>query len=104
MHRASIKIEVKSDGHVLAEREFCQEDQVLEDLENMFLTTIFDRMQSLGEDVFNKAQTEKERLEEEAQTKKKGKKTKKAAKKSSKTKQPKQTDAQSDDQQASEEA
>jgi hypothetical protein len=79
MLRASIILKVEQDGKSLSEREFSQEDAKLEDLQDMFLNTIFQRMQSLGADVFDTADTKLEELE--AAAKAAAEKKKKPAKK-----------------------
>jgi hypothetical protein len=107
MLRASIVLKVEHDGQVLAEREFSQEDQKLEDLNDMFLNTLFQRMQTLGSDVFDAAEEkleeiveEKQRKREEAEAKKgKGKKKPAAKKKAAvKKKEPEGDKEGSDDQ------
>lgn len=80
MYRASLKIEVEVDGQVLAERTFCQEDQNLDELKDMFLTTVFHRGEGVCESTFETAEVEDEKRIE-AEEKKKSKKKKKAMKK-----------------------
>jgi hypothetical protein len=86
MYRASLKIEVEIDGQVLAERAFCQEDQNLDELKDMFLTTVFHRGEGVCESTFETAEVEDEKRIE-AEEKKKSKKKKKATKKKKAAKQ-----------------
>jgi hypothetical protein len=96
MQRASITIKIERDGEILAEREFGQDEPNLEDLRDMFMATLFHRIQKLGSDVFDAADERVQQLEEaeqkkkeEANSKKSGK-TKPAAKKKTSAKKKKE--------------
>lgn len=69
MQRASITIRIERDGEILAEREFGQDDPKLDDLREMFMATLFHRLQKLGSDVFDAADEQLEKLEAAASAK-----------------------------------
>lgn len=88
MLKASIQLKVEQDGQVLAEREFSQEDQKLDDLHDMFLNTLFQRMQTLGSAVFDSAEEKLEAIAAEEQKKKEAAEAKKKGKKKPAKKKP----------------
>ena len=88
MQRASITFKVERDGEVLAEHVFGQDEPNLDDLREMFMATLFHRIQKLGNEVFDMAderaaemEAEEQRKLEEAEAKKNKKKSKPAKKK-----------------------
>jgi hypothetical protein len=70
MQRASITIKIERDGEILAEREFGQDEPNLDDLRDMFMATLFHRIQKLGSDIFDAADDKVKELEEAEQKKK----------------------------------
>lgn len=71
MQRASITIKIERSGKVLAEHTFGQDEPNLDDLREMFMSSLFQRMQKLGNDVFDMADASLEKLLEEERTEKK---------------------------------